>query len=75
MKTTETTLRYASHLVPALIILCSTLQAVAEEDWVARSNQYAAPALQTVARFGPEFAGQPGVEGVDKRSPFCAPGT
>ncbi len=74
MKTNKTTLQYTAGFVSTAILFFSMLQSSAEEDWVAKSNEYAAPALNAVARFGPEFAGQLGVEGVDQEISDLRPG-
>ncbi len=62
------------RLVISVLLMLPTLQAGAAEDWVARSNQYAGPALDTLARFGPEFAARLGVEGVDAEIADLRPG-
>lgn len=44
------------------------------QDWVARSNEHAEVLLDVMARFNPEFAGQMGVEGVDREVLDLKPG-
>ena len=59
--------RFTRFLLPALLIIGTAGQALAKEsDWVTRSNTLAKPALDTVARYAPEFAARIGVEGVDQ---------
>jgi len=35
----------------------------AQKDWIKRSNEYAQILLKIQAKYGPEFAGQAGVQG------------
>ena len=59
--------RVARLLVLTMLVSFGPSQAFAQAaDWVAKSNQYAKPALDAVARYGPEFAAQLGIEGVDE---------
>ena len=52
--------------VVALISLGISLSAAVTQDWVARSNENARLALEPLARFAPEGAGQLGLEGYDE---------
>jgi hypothetical protein len=39
----------------------------AQKDWIKRSNEYAQILLKIQAKYGPEFAGQAGVQGLDEQ--------
>ena len=54
----------ARTLMAALLLATSTL-AIAEQDWVERSNANAEPLLQVMAKYAPETAAALGVEGFD----------
>ena len=52
-------------LTAAVAILIAT-PAMAEDDWVQKSNEHAQIVLEAVARFNPEAAGNIGVDGLDE---------
>ena len=54
----------ARTFIAALLLATSTL-AIAEQDWVERSNANAEPLLQVMAKYAPETAAALGVEGFD----------
>jgi hypothetical protein len=54
----------ARTFMAALLLATSTL-AIAEQDWVERSNANAEPLLQVMAKYAPETAAALGVEGFD----------
>src|SRR5215813_1802572 len=39
----------------------------AQRNWIKRSNEYAQVLLKIQAKYGPEFAGQAGVQGLDEQ--------
>ena len=50
----------------AAILLATTTAAIADDDWVARSNEHAQVVLELLAEFSPEGAGSLGVDGLDE---------
>ena len=54
----------ARTFIAALLLATSTL-AIAEQDWVERSNANAEPLLQVMAKYAPETAAALGVDGFD----------
>jgi hypothetical protein len=54
-----------ARILIALVMFCTSPSVLAQE-WVDESNRHAQVLLEVIARFNPEFAGQQGVEGVDR---------
>lgn len=52
-------------LLAALIVLVTTT-AIAQDDWVQKSNEHSQIVLQALAKFNPETAGSIGVDGLDE---------
>jgi hypothetical protein len=52
-------------LLAAAFLLGAT-SAIAQDDWVQKSNEHAQIVLEAVARFNPEAAGSIGVDGLDE---------
>ncbi len=63
-------------LVAAVSLWAVSLPVAAADgnDWVERSNEYAALVLEQIARFDPESAGGIGVDGLDEEIVDLAPG-
>ena len=67
MNHTISNLRRGGLLILMAFASFEPMQVFAQDnEWVAKSNQYAKPALDLMAHFGPESAGRLGVEGVDE---------
>ena len=66
--------RLSVRLPVLLLALVLAPLAVADEDWIERSNENAQWLLREQARFSPESAGQNGLDGVDEEITDLAPG-
>ena len=66
--------RMSVRLPVFLLALLVAPLAVADEDWIERSNENAQWLLREQARFSPESAGQNGLDGVDEEITDLAPG-
>lgn len=55
----------ATGIIVAAVLTWPFGPAVAQDDWIERSNEYAQLVLEEFARFNPEGAGGVGVDGVD----------
>jgi len=53
-------------LLLAAVYTLSATPAMAQDDWVQKSNEHAQIVLEAVARFNPESAGSIGVDGLDE---------
>ena len=58
--------KFRITLLLVAIFILSTVSAVAQDDWVQKSNEHAQIVLEAVARFNPETAGSIGVDGLDE---------
>jgi hypothetical protein len=56
--------RYATLLAAACLL--GATSAIAQDDWVEKSNEHAQIVLEAVAKFSPESAGSIGVDGLDE---------
>ncbi|MDH3550426.1 MAG: DUF885 domain-containing protein, partial [Gammaproteobacteria bacterium] len=54
--------------------LAMTVPAIADDDWVARSDANAQAVLEVMSKFSPEGAGRLGVDGLDEEIADLGPG-